>query len=461
VVVGGGLPSLLFASLLSKKKKEFPIHIIESSNQAGGLFKSIENDQGDLFDQGMHIYYETEISEIDQSFLQSLPEDDWNYLEGNRKDIAGIYFNSKLQLNSPYPDLRTYSIDERNTFLISLFEPIENVGQEDCANVSDVLLNHFGRAISSKVFEPILEKIYGLSGKELDPIAFRLTAINRVVLFNESVVEDLMNSDYLSKRIAYPEQLHLPDVRKSRSRGIYPKKFGFGKVIDKIVQNLTESGVIFHCNSRVTEMNQEKNSVKSINFKNGNEDETQIIVEDGVLWTVDVFSLLRSMNESPKIKINTSLKRYVNLVLKTKPNMGELYYFYNFDKSSDIFRVTNYSAYCPNVSENSRFPICVEYWSKVELNKEQIRDQTIKDLLRMGIIESDEVVSHAEVSPIPILFPTPSVEAVTSIREASNLVEEKAITNLVLVGPLIKKDVFFLHEILKSGYRLMKEKKWL
>lgn len=459
MIVGGGLPSLLFARMLTNKKPEFPIHIIESSNQPGGLFKSIQNDQGDLFDQGMHIYYETEIPEIDQSFLQTLPENEWNYLVGNRKDIAGIYFNGKLQLHSPYPDLRQYTMDERSSFLNSLFEPLGNTNQIDYTSASELLIAHFGKAISGKVFEPILEKIYGISGKELDPIAFKLTAINRVVLFNESIVQDLMKSDYLRKRIAYPEQLQLPDVRVSHSRGIYPKKFGFGKVIDKLVKDLENSGVIFHYNTRVTKINQEKNRFQSISCQG--EEELHIDVEEGVLWSADVFSLLRSMNEVTDSRIKTGLKRYVNVVLNSEPKMGELYYFYNFDKSSDIFRVTNYSAYCPNATDHNRFPICIEYWSKGELSDEEIRDKSLTDLVLMEIIPSRESVSAANVSPIPILFPTPSIEAVTSIKEAIQLIDSKLIPNLTLIGPLVRKDVFFLHEILKDGYSLMKAKGWL
>jgi hypothetical protein len=141
--------------------------------------------------------------------------------------------------------------------------------------------------------------------------------------------------------------------------------------------------------------------------------------------------------------------------------MGQLYYFYNFDKSSDIFRVTNYSAYCPDASTDNRFPVCIEYWAKSDLSDQQIMDQSISDLLRMGIILSKDSVLAAEVSPVPILFPTPSLEAVNSIRDASKLLDRMKIRNLVLIGPLVMKDVFFLHEVLKAGFSLMKEKGWL
>jgi len=243
VIIGGGLPSLLFAYLLNQSNPSKTIVIIESSNQVGGLFKSTQNRLGDTFDQGMHIYYETEIAEVDEAFLGILPSEEWHYLEGNRKDIAGIFYNGKLQQNTPYPDLRDHSEEEKLAFMQSLFQPIEKKIFQDHGNVSDLLISHFGELIASEIFEPILKKLYGLGGKQLDPLAFRLTAINRIALFNGQVADDLMKSDYLRARIAYPDQLKLPFVRESRSRGVYPKSFGFGKVINRLTEKLLERDV--------------------------------------------------------------------------------------------------------------------------------------------------------------------------------------------------------------------------
>ena len=141
--------------------------------------------------------------------------------------------------------------------------------------------------------------------------------------------------------------------------------------------------------------------------------------------------------------------------------MGELYYFYNFDAFSEIFRVTNFTAYCPDASKNNRFPICVEFWSSDILNDEQIERKTINDLIDMKVIEDKESILHAEVSKLPILFPTPSIEAIDSINNAYNVLAKKEINNLVLTGALSSKNVFFLHEVLKSGYKSLCMKEWL
>jgi protoporphyrinogen oxidase len=457
--VGGGLPSLLLASLLSKFKPTSPILIIESSNRAGGQFKSIEYPHGELFDQGMHIYYETEISEIDEAFLSILPEDEWNYLIGNRKDVAGIFFNGKLQTTTPYPDLRDYPHEEKMNYVQSLFKNVEELNLENSTNMSDLLNQHFGPRLAQEIFAPILKKLYDLRTAELDPLAFRLTAINRVVLFNENATEDLMKSEFLRARIGYPDQLNLPIVRKSQSRGLYPKSFGFGNVIDKLIKNLHESGVLFISNTRVKELIFEDSKVKIV--KCDDAVESHFEVQNGVIWSADVFSLLKLAGENTESKIQFGLKKCVNLLLKNEPKMGGLYYFYNFDELSNIFRVTNYTAYCIDAAKNGTFPICIEYWAKDNLTDHEIKTAVVRDLVKMEILASEDEILFSEISPQPVLFPNPSVEAVDSIRNAIKNLERINVKNLILIGPLTSDGTFFLHEVLRSGYKSIKAKGWL
>lgn len=459
IFVGGGLPSLLLASLLNKFKLTSPILIIESSDRPGGQFKSIEYPNGELFDQGMHIYYETDILEIDEAFLSILPEDEWNYLIGNRKDVAGIFFNGKLQVTTPYPDLRDYHHEEKMSFIGSIFENIEESNLESFTNMSELLNAHFGSRIAQEIFAPIIKKLYGLKAEELDPLAFRLTAINRVVLFNEQTTEDLMKSELLRTRIGYPDQLNLPIIRKSQSRGLYPKSFGFGKVIDKLQKNLNESGVLFISNTRVKEIIFKDSKIKYV--KCNDEIESNFEIQNGVIWSADVFSLLKLSGEPAESKIQFGLKKCVNLLLKNEPKMGGLYYFYNFDELSSIFRVTNYSAYCFDAAKNGIFPICIEYWAKGDLTDHEIKAATVRDLIKMQIVPSEDEILFVEISPQPILFPNPSVEAIESIRNAITLLEKINVKNLILIGPLTSNGTFFLHEVLRSGYKSMKEKGWL
>jgi protoporphyrinogen oxidase len=280
-----------------------------------------------------------------------------------------------------------------------------------------------------------------------------------VVLFNEHATEDLMKSEFLRARIGYPDQLNLPIVRKSQSRGLYPKSFGFGNVIDKLIKNLHASGVLFISNTRVKELIFEDSKIKIV--KCNDELESHFEIQNGVIWSADVFSLLKLAGETAESKIQFGLKKCVNLLLKNEPRMGGLYYFYNFDELSNIFRVTNYSAYCSDAAKNGTYPICIEYWTKDDLTDDEIKNTVVLDLVKMQIIASVDEIVFGEISPQPVLFPNPSVEAIDSIRNAIKNLERMNVKNLILIGPLTSNGTFFLHEVLRSGYKLIKEKGWL
>ena len=85
---------------------ETPILIVEQESKIGGQFGSFDYGEYGLFDYGMHIYYESCVPEIDALFKDIFPSSDWNILEGNRKDIAGLFVNGRLQVDTPYIDLR-------------------------------------------------------------------------------------------------------------------------------------------------------------------------------------------------------------------------------------------------------------------------------------------------------------------------------------------------------------------
>ena len=50
-------------------------------------------------------------------------------------------------------------------------------------------------------------------------------------------------------------------------------------------------------------------------------------------------------------------------IFDKKLNLDGLYYLFNFDPTYKIFRIVNYSGYCPGSSEDGLFRTTVEYWS--------------------------------------------------------------------------------------------------
>jgi protoporphyrinogen oxidase len=458
-LIGGGLPSLVCASLLMKADPNLDICIIEKATQFGGQYKSLVYPTGEIFDQGMHIYYETEIPQLDEVIFTTLLPAEWNILAENQKDIAGIFYKGKLQTNTPYPDLRPETPREKSMFFASL---VSNLGErlsEPQASAAQVLDFHFGRELSRTVFHPILRKLYRRQAHELDPLALRLTAMNRVVLFAEEPTRDLMKSDYLRQRLGYPDQLSLPVKRESKSRGLYPKTFGFGRVIDGLVSRLENMGVQLLTQKNIQEIRVSDASVTAIRVDK--DENSWIDIEKGLIWSADIFSLLRLFKNPAQSKLEFTNKYFVNLIIRIKPKMAGLYYFYNFDEFSDIFRVTNYEAYCGDASREGYFPLCIEYWPSMPLSQEEIVEKVIDDLLKMEVIDCRQDVTFSNIPDVPLNFPNPSCEGIDSIRKANEMLAEMDLKNLVNIGVLSNNGNFFLHEILNNAFYQLVKKGWI
>ena len=105
VIVGSGIAGLMSALVLVEKGHK-NITIIEKENELGGLLRKFDYGEYGIFDYGMHNILETGIEDLDTMIYDLLKNDEWHILEKEKRDLAGLFFNGRLQLNSPYIDLR-------------------------------------------------------------------------------------------------------------------------------------------------------------------------------------------------------------------------------------------------------------------------------------------------------------------------------------------------------------------
>src|SRR5450631_2803379 len=186
LIVGGGLSGLFAALLVSRKYPGYRVVLVERGAELGGLYSSFGADEYGYFDHGPHIFYESGIEEVDAQIRDVLPDSDWIWLEGNRKDIAGAYYNGRLQTYSHYPDLRTLDRDQYRTCLADFFQNLgaARATEPPCESAGEYFRSRFGEFISELVVEPILRKIWGRPGQDLDPFAARIVSMDRVILFD-------------------------------------------------------------------------------------------------------------------------------------------------------------------------------------------------------------------------------------------------------------------------------------
>ncbi len=463
LIVGGGLSSLMLATKLKLDDSSCKVTVVERESELGGMYRSFDYSEFGYFDHGMHIFYETCIKEIDEILINSIGEDAWNFGEGNRKDIAGLYFNGKLQSHSPYLDLRAWPEKFLRSVYYELIQPLKIDSSPDTSSAMNYLRTRFGRTIAEEAFAPILQKLYQTNPEELDVLAvYLITATDRVILFDEAEMLDLMQSNLLRSRLALPNQMALPlQYRSSGQRSFYPKKFGMTHVIEAFKTKLQAKGVEFLLDSSIKSLTKDASQrivAVTINQRGQEREMTSI---DQLIWTAGLIPLALTLGlelNLPKTK-KKKPSYYVNLILAEKPNMGELYYLYCYDSAFSTFRITHYSNYCPAARSEHGYPLCVEFWPPEEsaLSEAEVVVRVLNELKAFGVL-SDEKVVFSRVEPVREGFPVPTFESIRSLAKIRQRIKDLGISNLVNTGVLAEENVFFFKDVLLDGFKKIQGK---
>ena len=461
IIVGSGLSALMMARMIKKYRDPMAdIVILEKEEQVGGQYGSINYGEYGYFDIGMHIIYETCIPEIDNLFEDLLPEEDWIILDNNYKDIAGIYVNGRLQTDTPYVDLRNSSPEKWREYIAELFQVIrENKHKSlpDSPTSYDLLVHHFGKKITDEIFVPILEKLYFKHPSELAEIANKFTTINRLALFDSSTMLDLMQSEEIRARICYPDQLTMPTYRQNTQKGFYPRKYGMHRVISRFREQLEMEGVSFMTSCSINKLQRTEHRIDSVEVKDKTGNLSVLSVKE-LFWTAGLPGLAAVLGIPVKDLTFEKKKTsdvYVNLLFDKKPEMGDLYYFYPFDKEFRSFRVTNYTNYCPSAAGERGFPMCVEFWAREEDEKttENLILLATNELKAFGVIDDSYKVLFGKVESTMAGFPLPSVTNINTMNTINQRINDAGISNLTATGVLTGKNVFFIKDVLIDTYK--------
>ena len=467
IISGSGLSALMLAKMIKKyKNPNANIIIVECENEIGGQFGSRNYGKHGCFDYGMHIYYESSIAEIDTLFTSILPDSDWHILTDNSKDIAGIYVNGVLQLDTPYVDLRNYPLEKKAQYLYELFSHIDhNSGKKlpASANAYEILKHQFGELIATEVFVPIMIKLYKTHPSNLDELATNLTTINRVALFNESTMLNFMEVPDIRSRICYANQHSMPThYRKTTQRGFYPKQYGMSRVLDKFRASLEADGVIFSTASMISKLNIHNNRLESVSITTP-EGVTELSRVDKLYWSSGLPPLAKALNLNLSNlqydrQVNTAY--YVNFLFSKNPEMGKLYYFYCFDKGFRTFRVTNYSNYCPAANEGRGYPLCVELWLNDgdTDNENEIVALSLNELRTFGVINDAHKMQFSKIEKAHRGgFPLPTITNVKNINYIREMIAQLQIKNVIPVGMYSSNNIFFIKDVLLDIYKKIME----
>jgi protoporphyrinogen oxidase len=450
VLIGGSFTSMLLALKLKLDNPYRRVTIIEKEAKLGGLYKTFDYGDSVKFDMDIHLYSDTNDSEIDKLVYDLLPEEEWNVLEGFRRDIAGTYFNGNLQKNTSYADLRAYSVNEKSKFLGDMFLNIANdIQSNKFTNLADYLNAKFGYSLTQEIFRPVLEKHYGVALESLDPMATSLIPLARVVIYEENEITHLMESSNIRSRIAFPDQRRLPPSYQRTGRCLYPKGFGINKMIEALEKKLNVYGVKILKEAAVKSLDITDTKIQNVVIES--HEGSYAVPVDYLFWGAGLPRLGALMNVPQMGVFQSQRAVFVNLLFDKPLKMADLYYFYVFDSGFYSFRVTNYSAYCPNAISSKGYPVCVCLWLPEAKSEEEMVSIAVNELLKMQVIDNSYKVNFSKTE-LNSSFPKPSVSNINLMDRLRDKIEQQSVSNLATIGVLSKKGYFYLPEILIDAF---------
>lgn len=453
VVVGGGISGLVAALLLAERGEK--VMLVEREHELGGLLRCFDYGPAGRFDYGMHNMYETGVPALDDMLFTLLPAQEWQLLEGKQRDVAGLFFNGKLQRNSLYMDLRALPPAEYQSCLGAFFANL-NQAQTEAGNftAAQAAQQRFGSEIAQRFVVPVLAKLYRRDANELDAMALAVTSLWRTILFDEGAFTDLMKSDLLRDRIAFPEQRNLPLQYSSGRKAYYPRRYGMHHVIDALGKRLKDQGVEIRTSAQVIGVQTEGGRIAAVQIQTAATKE--LVPTHALYWTTGLPSLAVALgvplagipfDPPPRTVV-------VNMLLDGPPDVDDLFYFYCYDPGFDTFRVTNYPAYCDGAVRAAGYPICVEFLRHDQTlpAPEVLERQAVDELVRMGVLSDPKRVKFARAEVLASGFPMPSVRNTSSLAQVRDRIAQRGLANLQPLGILSEPGLFFQKDVLRRTY---------
>jgi len=446
------MAGLFYAAELKRRAPGAEVHLVESAPTLGGTYGSLRYPGDRILDYGMHLFYEACDERVDRVVREVLPDSEWHFWEGNRKDIAGLYWRGRLQHGSNYVDLR--ETPEREHLLAGLFSNLADDRWKAARDCDAYFRQKFGAPLTDGVLAPAQRKVWRTEPSELDPFAIRMVSCDRVVAFDHELMLDLMKSEALRSRLGVPEQLRLPPgIRTSPQRALYPRKPWLSHYIDRFTQRLERAGVAIHTSTRIENIAAAEGGRVTLRLK-GPDGASRTSTHDHVFWAAPLMQLPATIGFAiDDLPMDAPHHiGYAHFVLDRAPDMGELYYFYCYDAPYRAFRVTNYAAYCP-ASAADGYAVCVEmqYPGSEKLPEPAtIVEDARKELASMGVVVPANGERFAGAHASRFGFPRPTLRNREAFAKIRVRIVERIPHGLVLGGIAPDLGRFFLQDILSG-----------
>ena len=434
VIVGGGIAGIV--SALTAEKLGFNVILIEQQKNIGGLLRSFKTQSGYIFDHGTHLLNNTSNSELDDIVYDSINSDFYTVLpqggDGN--------FYKSIDEENPFLDVRKLPKGDYDKAMLELLEC--NDTDQKFENLEDQLESTFGHTIYVNILAPIIQKLFGVEAKLLNPDSHLLFGLKRVIAFSSKT------SDLLKKIKVYDDKLAYHIRRYDKNiKAFYPSKGGVGSWIDRLFERLVQNGVKVYTEETVEDIKYHNCQITDIILKSGKK-----IKCNHLVWTLPAVSLANIVNKDNESSKNAVRPMFISSSLYhfviDKPYLTKSYYLYFYEPSFRSYRATFYNNF--RVEETDKYLVTVEVISNPSFKDIPDRQDIFNELKESKAIPDDANFIECNVNEMAIGFPLPTKDLVqNNISMHDKII--KNFHNISLLGKSSNSG-FFMQDVMMSSF---------
>jgi len=428
IIIGAGPAGLTAAYDLLKKSKEYKVIILEESSVVGGISRTVNHNENRM-DIGGHRFFSKDKRVMDwwtnvlplqgaPSFDDKLLNRPYKTLEGgpnpetedriflNRNRISRIYYFKKF---FDYPismKLQTIKNLGLIRMIVAGFSYLKSIiiKRED-SNLENFYINRFGKKLYQLFFEGYTEKVWGRHPSEIsaDWGAQRVKGLSIVAILK----------DIFGKLIPQKNR----KVETSLIEEFYYPKFGPGHLWENVLSDIIEMGGEIIFNSKVDKIKIVENRIISV-FANNIE-----YVGTHFISSMPIKDLVNSFDNAPSVDIlnisnNLPYRDFITigvlvkkLALKNETNIKTINnivpdcWIYIQDTTVKLGRIQIFNNWSPYMVKDVMNTVWIgleyfcsendDFWN---LNEEDAKNLAVNELIRIGIIDSNEEIldTHRE-----------------------------------------------------------------
>ncbi len=391
IIIGAGPAGLAAGLQLAKEKVE--VEIFEADRMVGGISKTL-NYNGNYFDFGGHRFF-SKFDEVNQLWSETLGDD---FVLTPR--LSRIYYKNKF-FDYPLKPLNALSnmglIDTISVMVSYVKSRIVPVKEEN--SFEDWVSNRFGRKLYSMFFKTYTEKVWGIPCNSIgaDWAAQRIKGL--------SLYSAVCNALFKPKN---------NDIKTLIDQFMYPK-YGPGMMYEKMGKIITALGGKIHKNCKVTRIERDGYTVKSIRYVDSENFESIAEATD-FISSMPLTELVKVMTPSLDetiIKAADSLgyRSLINVdIIFDKEQIFPDNWIYVHSPEVKLGRVQNFKNWSQHmVSDSKKTALGLEYFCTEDdefwcLPDEKIKEIALMEIEKVGLVEEKYAVDGYVVR-VPKAYP--------------------------------------------------------